>query len=42
MDPNWRDLNRRDWNERVDLHLGAESYDLEPLRSGRGKLTPLC
>jgi SAM-dependent methyltransferase len=41
MDPNWRDLNRKDWDERVDLHLDAESYDLSPLRSGRGQLTPI-
>jgi SAM-dependent methyltransferase len=41
MDPNWRDLNRKDWDERVDLHLEAESYDLGPLRSGHGKLTPI-
>src|ERR1700741_5481779 len=41
MNPNWRDLNRKDWDERVDLHLQAESYDLGPLRSGRGELTPI-
>src|SRR5246127_2963333 len=41
MNPNWRDLNRKDWDERVDLHLEAESYDLGPLRSGRGELTPI-
>ena len=37
----WRDANRTNWDERVDLHLEAESYDLGPLRNGNGKLTPL-
>jgi SAM-dependent methyltransferase len=37
----WRESNRASWDERVDLHLEAESYDLAPLRSGRGKLTPI-
>jgi SAM-dependent methyltransferase len=37
----WRDANRANWDERVDLHLEAESYDLAPLRSGNGKLTPI-
>lgn len=34
----WREANRTNWNERVPLHLGAESYDLMALRAGRGKL----
>jgi SAM-dependent methyltransferase len=40
-EPNWRAFNRANWDERVDLHLGADSYDLGPLRSGHGKLTPI-
>jgi SAM-dependent methyltransferase len=40
-DQNWLAANRASWDERVDLHLEAESYDLGPLRSGRGKLTPI-
>jgi SAM-dependent methyltransferase len=40
-DPSWLEYNRRGWDERVDLHLEAESYDLGPLRSGRGELTPI-
>jgi SAM-dependent methyltransferase len=40
-DPSWLDYNRRGWDERVDLHLDAESYDLAPLRSGHGQLTPI-
>ena len=41
MDPNWRDSNRKNWDERVDLHLETESYDLGPLRGGRRELTPI-
>ena len=39
--PNWRAFNRANWDERVKVHLAAESYDLGPLRSGHGKLTPI-
>jgi len=38
---NWRDLNRANWDERVAVHLGAASYDLGPLRAGRGRLHPI-
>lgn len=34
----WREANRTNWDERVPLHLDAESYDLSALRAGRGKL----
>jgi SAM-dependent methyltransferase len=37
----WRAFNRANWDERVKIHLAAESYDLGPLRSGHGKLTPI-
>ena len=40
-DPKWLAANRANWDERVDLHLEAESYDLAPLRAGRGELTPI-
>jgi SAM-dependent methyltransferase len=38
---NWRDVNRANWDERVKIHLVAESYNLGPLRNGRGELTPI-
>src|SRR5580704_9547872 len=38
---NWLETNRRNWDERVKIHLAAESYDLRPLREGRGRLTPI-
>ena len=34
----WRAANRANWDERVAVHLGAPSYDLAPLRAGRGCL----
>lgn len=37
----WRRLNQANWNERVAVHLEAESYSLAPLRAGRGKLHPI-
>ena len=37
----WRAANRANWDERVALHLGADSYDLAPLRAGRGTLNPI-
>ncbi len=38
MNGDWRALNRANWDERVPIHLGAKSYDLGPLRAGRGRL----
>ena len=35
----WREANRANWDERVAVHL--RSYDLAPLRAGRGQLTPI-
>ena len=32
----WRAVNRANWDERVPIHLAAPSYDLSPLRAGRG------
>lgn len=40
-EPNWRAFNRANWDERVKVHLAAESYGLGPLRMGRGRLTPI-
>ncbi|MEO1020314.1 MAG: class I SAM-dependent methyltransferase [Pseudomonadota bacterium] len=37
----WRALNRANWDERVDVHLKAESYSLESLRAGKGMLDPI-
>jgi hypothetical protein len=38
---NWRAFIGANWDERVKIHLAAKSYDLGPLSSGRGKLTPI-
>ena len=40
-DPEWRSVNRANWDERVAIHLGAEDYDLGSLRAGRGDLNPI-
>lgn len=37
----WREANRANWDERVAIHLAAPSYDLAPLRQGRGRLYPI-
>ena len=37
-DPDWRRLNRANWDERVAVHLGPRGYDLSALRAGRGRL----
>lgn len=36
----WK-LNRANWDERVAVHLKAESYSLDRLRSGKGALHPI-
>lgn len=38
---NWRELNRANWDERVGLHLDAESYALDRLKAGDGRLDPI-
>jgi SAM-dependent methyltransferase len=38
MRPEWLAANRANWDERVAIHLAAESYDLAPLRAGKGRL----
>ena len=40
-DEDWRTVNRANWDERVPIHLAAQSYDLAPLRSGCGRLHPI-
>ncbi|MEM1382742.1 MAG: class I SAM-dependent methyltransferase [Pseudomonadota bacterium] len=40
-EPDWLRTNRANWDQRVDHHLEAWSYDLAPLRAGRGKLNPI-
>lgn len=39
--PDWRAINRANWDERVPVHLAAEAYDLKPLREGRARLHPV-
>jgi SAM-dependent methyltransferase len=39
--PDWLSANCASWDERVPLHLKAHSYDLRPLRAGRGNLQPI-
>jgi SAM-dependent methyltransferase len=37
----WLETNRANWDERVPIHLDAQSYDLTGLRQGRGRLHPI-
>lgn len=37
----WLALNRANWDERVDIHLGPRGYDLASLRAGQGVLNPI-
>jgi SAM-dependent methyltransferase len=42
-DPDWRTLNRANWNERVPIHIAAPStYDQAPLRNGTARLDPIA
>lgn len=38
MEPEWRRLNRANWDERVPFHLGPRGYDLSATRAGIGRL----
>ena len=38
--PDWADLNRRMWDERVPIHVGSDFYDVEGFRSGRPAVEP--
>jgi len=37
-EPDWRRLNRANWDERVAVHLGPGGYDLRDLMAGRGRM----
>jgi len=37
-EPEWRRLNRANWDERARVHLGPRGYNLTALRAGRGRL----
>ena len=39
--PDWRALNRANWDERVGVHLGPGGYDLAALREGRDHLNAI-
>ena len=41
IDEDWLAVNRANWDESVAAHLSHPSYDLEPLRAGRGRLYPI-
>lgn len=40
-DDDWRRANRANWDERVAIHLKADTYDLAPLRAGSASLHPI-
>lgn len=40
-DGEWLEANRRNWDERVPLHLASEFYDQSRLRDGHGQLYPI-
>lgn len=40
-DVDWREVNRANWDERVEIHLASEAYDLAPLRAGNATLHPI-
>ena len=37
----WREDNRRNWDERVAIHIASPFYDLASLRAGKGHLQPI-
>ncbi len=39
--PDWRALNRANWDERVGVHLGPRGYDLAALRHRNGRLNAI-
>jgi SAM-dependent methyltransferase len=39
--PDWRALNRANWDERVPVHLGPRGYDLAKLASGAARLNAI-
>jgi SAM-dependent methyltransferase len=40
-EPDWRALNRANWDERVGVHLGPRGYDLTTLRAGNRRLNAI-
>ncbi|MCX0244660.1 class I SAM-dependent methyltransferase [Streptomyces drozdowiczii] len=38
--PDWREANRRMWDERVPIHAGSDFYDLDAFRAGKDALRP--
>jgi SAM-dependent methyltransferase len=39
-DPNWREINRAMWNERVPIHLASRFYDVPAFKKGASTLRP--
>jgi len=40
-EPEWRRVNRANWDERVGVHLGPRGYDLSDLRAGHRRLNAI-
>jgi SAM-dependent methyltransferase len=40
-DPDWRALNRANWDERVPIHLAAPIYDRAPLLAGLARMNAI-
>ena len=40
-EPEWRRVNRANWDERVGIHLGPRGRDLSDLQAGHGRLNAL-
>ena len=38
--PDWAEVNRRNWDERVPIHQASAFYDLDGFRAGRRNLEP--
>ncbi|WP_329021632.1 class I SAM-dependent methyltransferase [Streptomyces sp. NBC_00690] len=38
LPPDWRAINRSNWDERVPLHVASEFYDLDGVRAGKEAL----
>jgi ubiquinone/menaquinone biosynthesis C-methylase UbiE len=38
---NWLDINRKSWDDRVDVHKNADFYDLDTFRKTRDALMPI-
>ena len=40
-EPEWRRVNRANWDERGGVHLGPRGYDLSDLRAGHRRLNAI-